>query len=115
LHLKTGSRSAGSIHEDVFHGISQTQNRRGHCSPNPLLSIICRGIQKYAEKYGFEVVFYETYPAAMEDITPILQKIKAKNPDILCVGSHAIVAMMVMKQSKEIDSNPKAYYRSWPR
>jgi len=51
----------------------------------------------------------------MEDITPILQKIKAKNPDILCVGSHAIVAMMVMKQSKEIDFNPKAYYRSWPR
>jgi hypothetical protein len=31
------------------------------------------------------------------------------------VGSHAIVAMMVMKQSKEIDFNPKAYYRSWTR
>lgn len=73
------------------------------------------GFKKYAEKYGFEVVFYETYPAAMEDITPILQKIKAKNPDILCVGSHAIVAMMVMKQNKEIDFNPKAYYRSWTR
>ena len=83
--------------------------------PIPFYLSSAEGFKKYAEKYGFEVVFYETYPAAMKDITPILQKIKAKNPDILCVGSHAIVAMMMMKQSKEIDFNPKAYYRSWTR
>jgi branched-chain amino acid transport system substrate-binding protein len=67
------------------------------------------GFKAYGEKYGFQVVHFETYPVEMEDITPILQKVKAKNPDVLCVGSHTVVAMMVMKQSKEIDFNPKAY------
>jgi len=68
-----------------------------------------KGFKNYAGKYGFEVVHDESYPVEMEDITPILQKVKGKNPDILCVGSHTIVAMMVMKQSKQIDFNPKAY------
>jgi len=67
------------------------------------------GFKAYAGKYGLQVVHDETYPVEMEDITPILRKVKAKNPDVLCVGSHTVVAMMVMKQSKEIDFNPKAY------
>jgi branched-chain amino acid transport system substrate-binding protein len=67
------------------------------------------GYKAAAEKYGFEVVHYETYPLEMEDITPILQKVKAKNPDIFCVGSHAVVTMMVMKLSKQMNFNPKAY------
>jgi len=67
------------------------------------------GFKSYAEKHGFQVIHEETYPVEMEDITPILQKLKAKNPDVLCVGSHTVVAMSVMKQSKEIDFNPKAF------
>jgi len=76
---------------------------------SPFYLSSAKGFKKYAEKYGFEVVHEETYPAEMEDITPILQKVKAKNPEILCVGSHTLVAMMIMKQSKEIDFNPRAY------
>jgi branched-chain amino acid transport system substrate-binding protein len=67
------------------------------------------GFKKYAEKFGIQVVHFETYPTEMEDITPILQKVKGKNPDILAVGSHTLVAMNVMKQSKQIGFNPKAY------
>ncbi len=80
---------------------------------SPFYLSSAKGFKKYAEKYGFTVVHDETYPAEMEDITPILQKVKAKNPDILCVGSHTLVAMMIMKQSKEIDFNPKAYCFSY--
>jgi len=76
---------------------------------SPFYLSSAKGFEAYAEKYGLKVVHYETYPVEMEDITPILQKIKGKNPDLLCVGSHTVVAMMVMKQSKEIDFNPKAY------
>ena len=68
-----------------------------------------KGFKTYADKYGLQILHYETYPVEMEDITPVLQKVKGKNPDILCVGSHTVVAMMVMKQSKEINFNPKAY------
>jgi len=76
---------------------------------SPFYLSAASGFETYAKKYGLDIVHYETYPVAMEDITPILQKIKAKDPDVLCVGSHTVVAMMVMKQSKEIDFNPKAY------
>ena len=76
---------------------------------SPFYMSAAKGFKALAEKYGLKVVHYETYPVEMEDITPILQKIKAKNPDILCVGSHTVVAMMVMKQAKEIDFNPTAY------
>ncbi len=76
---------------------------------SPFYMSSAAGFKAYAEKYGLQVVHYETYPVEMQDITPILQKVKAKNPDVLCVGSHTVVAMMVMKQSKEIDFNPKAY------
>lgn len=76
---------------------------------SPFYLSSAKGYKKHAEKYGFKVVHYETYPVEMEDITPVLQKVKGKNPDALCVGSHTVVAMMVMKQSKEIGFNPKAY------
>ena len=76
---------------------------------SPFYLSSAKGFNNYAKKYGFDVVHYETYPVAMEDITPILQKIKAKNPDALLVGSHTVVAMVVRKQSKEIDFNPKTY------
>ncbi len=70
------------------------------------------GYRKYAAKYGFEVVHYETYPADMADITPILRKVKAKNPDALFVGSHTMLAMSAVKRSKEIDFDPKYSYFS---
>ena len=70
------------------------------------------GYRKYAAKYGFEVVHYETYPADMADITPILRKVKAKNPDALFVGSHTVFAMSAVKRSKEIDFDPKYSYFS---
>ena len=70
------------------------------------------GYRKYAAKYGFEVIHYETYPADMADITPILRKVKAKNPDALFVGSHTVLAMSTVKRSKEIDFDPKYSYFS---
>jgi branched-chain amino acid transport system permease protein len=70
------------------------------------------GYRKYAAKYGFEVIHYETYPADMADITPILRKVKAKNPDALFVGSHTVLAMTAVKRSKEIDFDPKYTYFS---
>ena len=76
---------------------------------SPFYMSSAKGFKAYAEKYGVRVVYYETYPVEMEDITPILRKVKAKNPDILCVGSHTIVAMSVMRQSEQIDFNPKAF------
>ena len=79
----------------------------------PFYMSAAKGFKEYSEKYGFKVIHYEEYPAELKDITPILQKVKAKNPDVLMVGSHTVPAMNVMRQSKQIDFNPKAYIFSF--
>ena len=79
----------------------------------PFYMSAAKGFKEYSEKYGFNVVHYEEYPAELKDITPVLQKVKAKNPDVLMVGSHTVPAMNVMRQSKQIDLNPKAYIFSF--
>jgi branched-chain amino acid transport system substrate-binding protein len=79
----------------------------------PFYVSAAQGFKNYAEKYGLEVVHYEIFPVDLTDLTPILQKIKAKNPDIIAMGSHTVPAMMLMRTAKEIDFNPKAYLFSF--
>ncbi|NQU16216.1 MAG: ABC transporter substrate-binding protein, partial [Desulfobacteraceae bacterium] len=60
-----------------------------------------------SEKNGFEVVHFELFPVRLQDYNTMLEKAKAKNPDLLLVGSHLGVSLRVMKAMKEIDFNPK--------
>jgi len=76
---------------------------------SPFYVSAANGFKKYAPKYGIEVVHYEVFPVETTDLTPILTKLKALNPDAVCMGSHTVPAMMLMRQAKEIDFNPKAY------
>jgi branched-chain amino acid transport system substrate-binding protein len=71
-------------------------------------SLACEGYKKYAADNGLEVVHFELFPMALQDYNSVLAKVKAKNPDVLLVGSHLLVAMNVMKALKEIDFSPKA-------
>jgi branched-chain amino acid transport system substrate-binding protein len=71
-------------------------------------SLACEGFKKYCAANGIEVIHFELFPMALEDYNSLLMKVKAKNPDILLVGSHLLVAMKTMKALKEIDFNPKA-------
>ncbi len=66
------------------------------------------GFEMYAKKYGIAVVHKELFPLSLQDYNTLLQKVKAKNPDVLLVGSHVAVALRVMKALKEIDFSPKA-------
>lgn len=71
-------------------------------------SLACEGYKKYCESNGIEVIHYELFPMALQDYNSLLMKVKNKNPDILLVGSHLLVAMKTIKAMKEIDFNPKA-------
>ncbi len=71
-------------------------------------SLACEGFKKYAEKEGMEVVHFELFPMKLQDYNSVLLKVKAKNPDVLFVGSHLLVSMKTMKAMKEIDFSPKA-------
>jgi len=71
-------------------------------------SLACDGYKKYCAENNIEVVHFELFPMALEDYNSLFLKVKAKNPDILLVGSHLLVAMKTMKALKEIDFSPKA-------
>ncbi len=70
-------------------------------------SLACEGFKKYAEKYGFKVVHFELFPVRLQDYNSMLIKVKRKNPDVLLVGSHTLVAIKTVKALKEIDFAPK--------
>lgn len=71
-------------------------------------SLACEGFKKYCGENGIEVIHYELFPMSLQDYNSLLLKVKNKNPDILLVGSHLLVAMRTMKAMKEIDFSPKA-------
>jgi branched-chain amino acid transport system substrate-binding protein len=71
-------------------------------------ALACEGFREYCKKQGIEVVHYELFPMALQEYNSLLLKVKQKNPDILLVGSHLLVAMKTIKAMKEIDFSPKA-------
>ncbi len=71
-------------------------------------SLACEGFKEYCKKVGIEVVHFELFPMKLQDYNSMLLKAKQKNPDVLFVGSHLLVAMKTIKAMKEIDFSPKA-------
>ncbi len=71
-------------------------------------SLACEGFKKYAKEAGFKIVHFELFPIRLQDYNSMLMKVKKKNPDVLLVGSHTLVAIKTVKAMKEIDFSPKA-------
>lgn len=79
-------------------------------SANDLFPLSCaEGFVEISKELGFEVVLFEKYPAGATDISALLTKIRHLNPDILAVAGYTADALMVMRQSKELNVNPQMY------
>ena len=77
---------------------------------NDLFPISCSaGFRDEAAKLGFQLVLDEKYAAGATDISTLLSKVKTLNPDILVCSGYTADSLMVMKQCKELDVNPKMY------
>ena len=70
-------------------------------------SLAAEGYRKYAAQNGIEIVHFELFPITLQDYNSMLVKVKQKNPDLLFVGSHLMVAMKTIQGMKEIDFSPK--------
>ena len=94
---------------DIFQAVSPRPKTAAIVGADILFtSLACEGFKKYCEVNGIEVIHFELFPLKLQDYNSMLLKVKNKNPDILLVGSHLLVAMRVVKAIKEIDFNPKA-------
>ncbi len=70
-------------------------------------SLAAEGFKDYLKKEGIELVYFELFPLSLSDYNSLLYKVKQKNPDMLLVGSHLMVALNTMKALKEVDFMPK--------
>ena len=71
---------------------------------------VAQGTLELAKKKGLQVVFAQTYPEGTTDFAPILNKVRAANPDVLVAPSipfYDVVAMT--RQLKELDVNPRMF------
>ena len=70
---------------------------------------LSKAVQAWAKEVGIEVTNFEPYEAGAIDFKPMLLKVKAKNPDVVFMVSYLMDAMLLMRQSKELDINPKIF------
>jgi len=64
--------------------------------------------KKYAEELGFEIVYEKTYPAGTSDLSPILNELKATNPDVIIGGGHFADGQLLATQLAELKIDVKA-------
>lgn len=65
--------------------------------------------QKLAKERGFDVVFYEEYGKSPPDLSPLVLKMKAKNPDMIFGSAYLPECVLIMRHAKELNFNPKLY------
>lgn len=62
------------------------------------------------KKHGFKLVYDNTYPIGVQDMTPILNEIKSRNADSLIAFSYPPDTFLLTEQAKVQGLNPKAMY-----
>jgi branched-chain amino acid transport system substrate-binding protein len=58
---------------------------------------------------GLQIVASEAYEKSSPDYKALLQRVKAKNPDAVYFASYLLDATTLMRQSEQVDFNPKYY------
>jgi branched-chain amino acid transport system substrate-binding protein len=62
-----------------------------------------------AKEAGIELVAVESYEAKSPDYKAVLQRVKQANPDVIYFCSYLLDATTLMRQSREVDLNPRYY------
>ena len=68
------------------------------------------GFISKAKEEGMQIVFNEPYDPKLLDFTPIVQKIKMKNPDIVVFQSYIDDGFRLFRDARKVGLNPKAWY-----
>jgi branched-chain amino acid transport system substrate-binding protein len=62
-----------------------------------------------AKEAGINLVAVESYEAKSPDYKAVLQRVKQANPDVIYFCSYLLDASTLMRQTREVDLNPKYY------
>jgi branched-chain amino acid transport system substrate-binding protein len=67
------------------------------------------GARDNAKRLGLKIVYDETYPPGTADFTPVVRAIKARNPDVLFVGSYPPGSVGITRAAHEVGLEPKLF------
>ena len=65
--------------------------------------------EEYFKEAGFKVVAKEAFKSGAPDLTPLLTRAKAMNPEVFYWIGYGTDAVLITKQGKELNFNPKMY------
>lgn len=65
--------------------------------------------EKSCQDLGIQVVLKEGYEKGAVDFKPLLIKVKSANPDLIYMISYIMDASLLIRQSMELDLNPKLF------
>lgn len=92
LKQRGDAKTMAIVHEDQNFGASAEQ-----------------AMLKDAKAGGFDVIDDESYSATGLDYKAMLERVKAKNPDVIYFASYSKDAVALMKQAQEIGLNAKYF------
>ncbi len=68
-----------------------------------------KSFEKNLETLGIKLLLKEGYNANAVDFKPLLTRVKSLNPDLVYMVSYVMDAALLMRQSKELDINPRLF------
>ena len=68
--------------------------------------------RELAKQDGYKVVLDEPYPSTATDLTPVVTKLKAANPDVVMLVSNAADAILLTNTMAEMQVKPKVVLAS---
>jgi len=69
---------------------------------------VAEGVRAQAARQGLEIVFDEEYAQGNRDFSSIVERVRAKKPDVLIGGTYLDDSIAIMKQVKKSGLSPKA-------
>src|SRR5512134_2111570 len=87
------AKTAAVVYVDELFGLEQLQ-----------------GLEESLKKKNIQIVEKKSYPLGVKDLQPVLNDIKAKNPDAFIALSYPPDTFLITGQSKAIGFNPKLFY-----
>jgi len=88
-------KTAAVIHVDELFGLEQST-----------------ALEAAFKEKGIQIIEKKSYPLGVKDLKPVLNDIKAKNPDAFVALSYPPDTFLLTAQAREIAFNPKAFYAS---
>jgi branched-chain amino acid transport system substrate-binding protein len=102
-----------AVAESLFDGVVDLAVKQGYKTmailyENTVFPVAtANGTAAYAKSKGLQVVFQDRYPTATTNVSTLLNRVKELNPDVLVGGSYEPDSLLITRQAKSLDVNPR--------